>query len=322
MNTENIKLHVSFPPHVFCQKTVSSINYNFLIALIPTIVAGIYYFGIGALQNMVVSLITALLCEAGIQKFLKRDIMISDGHALLIGLLVSFLCPPNLPWWMMMIGSACAVVAGKMVFGELGNNPFCPPLIGWVMLRLSWPDSITYWIEPRGGMIPDHPLWVFKFDGIEAFLDYNYHIMDLLVGRQAGGIGTTCAIALIAGGIYLLIRRIIPWQIPTGYFGSMFLFSLLLWFINRDQNLNPIFHLITGSTILVGFFIATDPVTSPVTRWGKLIFGIICGSLIILIRKWGMYPDGAVFAVLLGNSISPLLSKIRPRAYGKEKQFA
>ncbi len=319
MNTDSLKLHVSFPPHIICKKTVSSINYNFLIGLIPAIFIGTYFFGIYALRNMLISVVTAVLCEAGMQKFLKREILIKDGHAVLTGLLLAFLCPSTVPWWMLVVGAGCAIIAGKMIFGELGNNPFCPPLVGWVMLRLSWPNTITFWIEPKGGMIPDHPLWVFKFDGIEAFLDYNYHIMDLLIGKQPGGIGTTCALALIAGGAYLLLKRVIPWQIPLGYFGSIFLFSLILWLSNNTQHINPIYHLITGSTILGGFFLATDPVTSPVTRWGKLIFGIICGSLIILIRIWGRYPDGVAFAILLGNSISPLLSKIKSRPYGKER---
>lgn len=319
MNTEALKLHVSFQPHITCRRTVSSINYDFIIALIPAIFMGGYFFGIYAIRNMALSVVTALLCEAGMQRFLKRPIMIKDGHAIITGLFLAFLCPPTVPWWMIVVGSGCSIVAGKMIFGELGNNPFCPALVGWVMLRLSWPDTITFFIEPRGGMVPDHPLWVFKFDGIEAFLDYEYRIMDLLIGKQPGGIGTTCAIALIAGGLFLLIKRTIPWQIPLGYFGSLFIFSLILWLSNSSQNINPVFHMITGSTILGGFFLATDPVSSPVTKWGKLIFGIICGSLVIVIRIWGKYPDGVAFAILLGNSISPLLSKIKPRPYGKER---
>lgn len=322
MQLNEARLYVSFPPHVLGKKTVAGIIYNNLIALIPAIIAGLYYFRLGALKIMILAVITALICEAGMQRFLKRDITISDGHAVLTGLLFSFLLSPTAPWWMVVVGSGCSIIVGKLIFGELGNNPFNPPLVGWVMLRLSWPDRLSDWIEPFGGMIPDPPLQVFKFDGMESFTDYNFHLLDLFIGKQAGGIGTVCIVALLAGGLYLLIRRIISWQIPVGLLGAVFIFSGILWVIDKGASLNPLFHLLAGGTVLGAFFLATDPVTSPVTRWGKLLYGITGGVLIMVIRTWGKYPDGVAFALLLANTTAPLLSKIRPRAYGKEKGVA
>ena len=322
MQANNHRFYVSFPPHILVEKTVSGILYNNLIALIPAIIAGLYYFRGAALKVMVLSVVTALICEAGMQKFLKRDVAIRDGHAILTGLLFAFLLSPLVPWWLVVVGSGMGVIVGKMIFGELGNNPFNPPLVGWLMVRLSWPDQLDHWMEPAGGMIPDPPLQVFKFDGLEAFSDYGFTFLDLFIGNQPGGLGTTCTIALLAGGIYLLSRRMISWQIPAGFLGSVFIFACILWLLNKEANLNPLLQLVAGSTVLGAFFLATDAATSPVTRWGKLAFGVICGVLIILIRIWGKYPDGVAFAILLANTSAPLLNKIRPRPYGKEKGVA
>ncbi len=322
MQTDKFRFYVSFPPHIFGKKSISIIMYNRLLALCPATIAALYYFRFGALKLILVSVATALIFEVGIQKFLKRDITVKDGSAALTGLLLAFLLPSTTPWWVVMIGSASAIILGKQIFGGLGNNPFNDTLVGWLVLRLSWPDRISYWMEPFGGEIPDPPLSVFKFDGMEAFQDYGFGYLDLLLGDQAGGIGTICVIALLAGGIYLLLRRIIRWQIPVGLLGAVLIFSGILWVYDSKTYLNPLFHLLAGSTVLGAFFIATDPVTSPVTRWTKLAYGIICGALIMVIRTWGKYPDGVVFAILLANAGAPLLNKITPRPYGKEKGYA
>jgi electron transport complex protein RnfD len=322
MQTNEYSFYVSFPPHVLGKKSVAGIIHNNLIALIPAVIAALYYFRWGALKVMVIAVITALVCEAGMQKFLKRDISITDGHAVLTGLLFAFLLPSTLPWWTVAVGSASAIIIGKMIFGEMGNNPFNPTLVGWVIVLLSWPSKLSHWVEPFGGQIPDPPLSVFKFDGIASFIDYDFHLLDLFIGKQAGGIGAICIMALLAGGIYLLLRRIISWHIPTGFLGTVFIFSGILWLVDKEANLNPLFHLMAGSTVLGAFFLATDPVTSPVTRWGKLFYGIVCGVLLMIIRAWGKYPDGIAFAILLANTSAPLLSKIRPKPYGKEKDVA
>jgi electron transport complex protein RnfD len=322
MQAGDYRFYVSFPPHILGVKSVGTIIYSNLIALVPAIIAALYYFRGAALKVMALAVITTVLCEAGMQKFLKRDITISDGHAVLSGLLFAFLLSPVVPWWLVVVGSGTGIVVGKMIFGELGNNPFNPPLVGLVMVRLSFPDQISDWVEPAGGWVPDPPLRVFKFDGLEAFNDYGYELFDLFIGQQAGGIGTACGVALLAGGIYLILRRIISWQIPVGLLGTVFIFSGILWLADKGANLHPLFHLVTGGTLLGAFFLATDPVTSPVTRWGKLAYGIICGLLIMIIRAWGAYPDGVAFAILLANTSAPLINKVRPRPYGKEKGVA
>jgi electron transport complex protein RnfD len=256
------------------------------------------------------------------QRFLKREVTISDGSALLSGLFLALLLPSTTVWWIVIVGAAIMIILGKQIFGGLGNNPFNDVLVGWVILRTSWPERISDWDVPFGADIPDPPLHVFKIDGLEVFQDYYFQYMDLFFGKQGGGLGSVCIAALLAGGIYLLIRRVIKWQIPVGLLGSVFVFSSILWLTDSEVYLNPIYHLICGSTVFGAFFLATDPVTSPVTRWGKLTYGIICGSLIMVIRTWGKFPDAVAFAILLANAGVPLLNKLKARPYGKEKRSA
>lgn len=322
MQANDYRLYVSFPPHILRGKSVSTIIYNNLIALVPAILAAIYCFRGGALKVIFLSVLTAVLCEAGMQKVLKREISISDGHAVLTGLLFGFFLSPLVPWWLVLVGSGAGIIVGKMMFGELGNNPFNPALVGLIMIRLSWPDRLDVWKEPFGGWVPEPALQVFKFDGLEAFKDYGYDFAHLFFGQQAGGIGTVFIVGLLAGGLYLLWRRIISWHIPVGLLGTVFVFGGILWLLDKGSNLNPLYHLIAGGTMLAAFFLAPDPVTSPVTRRGKLVYGIVCGALIMVIRTWGIYPDGVAFALLLANASSPLLSKIRPKPYGKEEARA
>ncbi|MBW1730419.1 MAG: RnfABCDGE type electron transport complex subunit D [Deltaproteobacteria bacterium] len=322
METPNYPFYVSFPPHVFVRKSIPTIMYNHLLALVPAVAAALYYFRIGALKVMLLAMVSAMVFEALMQKFLKRDITISDGSAALSGLLLGMLLPPNCPWWVVVIGAGSAIIIGKQIYGGLGNNPFNTTLIGWVILRLSWPDRIASWVEPFGGEIPDPPLNVFKFDGLESFLDYDFQYLKLFLGSQAGGIGTICILALLAGGLYLIIRRIISWHIPVGLLGSLFVFASILWLVNEEAYLPPLFHLLSGTAVFGAFFVATDPVTSPLRPLPKLIYGIMCGILIMIIRTWGKYPDGTAFAILLCNAAAPLLNKIRPKPYGKEEPVA
>ena len=319
METDRYRLYVSFPPHVLTGITVTGLMYNKLTALIPVIAASIYYFGFDALRVMIIASITALVCEYGMQRFLKRDITITDGSALLSALLLAFLLPSTTVWWVVVVGAAITIILGKQIFGGLGNNPFNDALVGWVILRTSWPERISDWAVPFGGEIPDPPLYVFKVDGLEVFQDYYFQYMDLFLGKQGGGLGTACIAAILVGGIYLLLRKLIKWQIPVALLGTVFVFSGILWLTDSETFLHPIYHLICGSTVLGAFFLATDPVTSPVTRWGKLGYGILCGCLIMVIRTWGKYPDAVAFAILLANAGVPLLNKIRPKSYGKEK---
>jgi electron transport complex protein RnfD len=303
-------------------KTIGGIMYHKLCALIPAAIAAVYYFRADALRVMIIASVTALVCEYGMQKFLKREITIWDGSALLSGLLLSFLLPATTVWWVVAVGAAISIILGKQIFGGLGNNPFNDVLVGWVILRMSWPERISDWAMPFGAEIPDPPLHIFKIDGLEAFQDYYFEYIDLFLGKQGGGLGAVCIAALLAGGIFLLLRRMIKWQIPVGLLVSVFIFSGILWLIDSEVYLNPVFHLISGSTVLGAFFLATDPATSPVTRWGKLTYGIVAGSLIMVIRTWGKFPDAVAFAILLANAGVPLFNKIKSRPYGKEKGSA
>ncbi len=322
MQPADYRFYVSFPPHILGKKTIKGIMYNRLLAVAPAVAAAIYYFRMDAFKVMILSVLTALACEAGMQKFLKRDITIADGSAVLTGLLLAFLLSSATPWWIVVVGAATAIILGKQIFGGLGNNPFCDALVGWLVLRLSWPERIAYWMEPHGGDLPFPPLEIYKFDGLTAFQDYYFQPLNLFLGCQAGPLGTVFIAGLLAGGLYLLFRRVITWHIPAGFLGAVTVFSGILWLYNGGMYLNPLFHLLGGTAVLGAFFLATDPTSSPVTRWGKLAFGVLCGVLIILIRTWGKYPDGVAFAIVLGNAGVPLLNKIRPRPYGKEKEGA
>lgn len=322
METAKHRFVVTFAPYILGGKSVSDIMHNKMTALVPAIVAGLYYFRGDAFWVMAFAVVTAIICEAGMQRFLGREVTTSDGSAALSGLLLALLLASTTPWWVVVIGTGFVIIIGKQIYGGLGNNPFNDVLVGWVVLRLSWPEQISDWVEPYGSEISDSPLYAFKSDGIEGFMDSDFEFLDLFLGVQAGGIGSICIAALLAGGIYLLIRRIISWHIPVGLLGAVFIFSWMLWLSDSEVYIHPLFHLLTGSTVLGAFFIATDPATSPVTWWAKLAFGILCGSLIMVIRTWGDYPDGVVFAILLANASAPLLSKIKPRPYGKEKAVA
>jgi electron transport complex protein RnfD len=327
ISLDKAMLRVSVAPHIQQKITTANLMYNTLIALVPALLAGIYFFGFAALKLALICMATALASEAGMQKLMGRKLTVFNGSGLILGLLFALICSPETPWWVVMLGTAIAVILGREIFGGLGNNPFNAVLVGWAVARISWMDQMTTWIMPEplfgleaGGYIEYPPLEVINSDGVDFLFDLPW--LDLFIGNVPGTIGTVSVVAVLIGGIYLLSRRIITWHIPVSFLASAWLFGLLFWLIDPETYANPTVYLMSGWMVLGAFFLATDKGTVPVTGPGMIFFGIGCGLITMIIRYWGGFVDGVAFAILIMNALTPLLDRLRPRVYGRVKQIA
>ena len=319
------KLTVSPSPHVHSGDTVSNKMIGVFIALIPAYLAGLYFFGIGALIISVTAILACVLFEYLIQRFIiKGPITITDGSAALTGLLLAFNLPSNLPVWIVLVGALVAIGIAKMSFGGLGNNPFNPALVGRVFLLISFPAQMTTWPKPIPWN-PDYldavtaatPLAILKGQFSEVPTTLN-----LFLGNMGGSIGEVSALALLVGFAYLLIRKIITWHIPVSILFTVFVFTAILHYANPNAYIGtPVFHLLTGGLMLGAVFMATDYVTSPMTPRGMLIYGVGIGLITVIIRVFGSYPEGVSFAILIGNAFTPLINKyIKPKRFGEVKR--
>jgi electron transport complex protein RnfD len=325
-------LNVSPSPHQQSPETTRKLMYGVVIALLPALAASIYYFGMGAIIVTLTSVLSCVAVEYLIQKFiLKVKPSISDGSAVVTGLLLAFNVPSNLPVHIIIIGAIIAVGVAKMTFGGLGNNPFNPALVGRVFLLISFPVQMTSWPVPTGfktgytdavtGATPLGLLseGVKNGEAVSAIMDKIPSHMQLFYGRMGGSMGEVAALALIIGGIYLLWRKIITWHIPVSVLVTAALFTGILWLADPAKFADPLFHLLTGGLMLGAIYMATDYVTSPMTPKGMIIYGIGIGVITVLIRTWGAYPEGVSFAILIMNAFVPLLNMyIKPRRFGKE----
>ena len=314
---------VTAPPHVRKMPSTRMIMFEVIMALLPAVIGAVYFFGINSLAVIAVCVFSAVISEAFIHTvLLKRELTIGDGSAALTGLLLALTLPP-LPLkdlWMAGVGSIVAIGLGKMIFGGLGYNVFNPALIGRAFLLASWPVVMTTWVWPKSAaaflqnagldaVSTATPLALAKLKGIE--LDWR----QLFIGNVAGSIGETSALLLLLGAAYLLIRRIIDWRIPGAYILTVAVLAPLM------TNQGILFHLFAGGLMLGAFFMATDYVTTPVTKTGRLIFGIGCGILTVLIRRFGGYPEGVCYSILLMNALTPLIdSMTKPRRFGEVKK--
>ncbi len=325
-------LTVSGSPHIHGDWTVRQIMFSVVYALIPAFLVSIYFFGAQALVLTAISVASCLLFEFLIQKYLlKGEVTITDGSAVVTGILLAFNVPSNLPIWILVIGAFIAIGISKMAFGGLGHNIFNPALVGRVFLLISFPVHMTTWPVPRPLFARHLPeaitgpttLGIIK-EGIKAgktipelSSQIPGYVSDLL-GNHGGSLGEVSAVALILGAIFLFARRIITWHIPVAYLASVIVFTGILWLINPMIYMNPLIHLITGGLMLGVFFMATDMVTSPMSAWGMIIFGLGCGIITILIRVWGSYPEGVSFAILIMNAFVPLINRaFKPRRFGR-----
>ncbi len=324
-------LTVSGSPHVYSNESVSKIMYGVIISLIPAMLVSFYYFGLSSLLLTMTAVVSCMAFEYLIQKYLiKGPLTVFDGSAIITGLLLAFNVPSNLPLWMMIIGAAVAIGMGKMTFGGLGKNPFNPALVGRVFLLISFPVQMTNWPKPAelSTQLVDvvtgpTPLAILKEGiaqgkGVSELMSDIPGYMQMFLGNMGGSIGEISAIALLIGGIYMLIRKIITWHIPVAYLGSVIIFSGILWMVNPEIYVDPVFHLITGGMMLGALYMATDMVTSPMSYKGMIIFGIGCGLLTMIIRIFGAYPEGVSFAILIMNAFVPVINKyIKPKRFGE-----
>ena len=319
------KLVVSPSPHVHSGLSTAQCMYSVLIALIPAFVVSLYYFGLDALIVTTTSVAACVLFEYLIQRFLfKKPSTIADGTAILTGVLLAFNLPSNIPLWIVVIGALFAIGIGKMAFGGLGNNIFNPALAGRIFLLISFPQQMTTWPVPTpmgasvDGVTGSTVLNILKRGNIEEIA--NIDVIDMLVGNSGGSFGEVSAIALIIGFVFLLWRRIITWHIPVTIIATVFLFSMAVT-INEGLEYAIIFgelQIFSGGLLLGAIFMATDYVTSPMTRGGMILYGILIGIITIVIRLWGAYPEGMSFAIFIMNGATPLINKyMKPKRFGE-----
>jgi Na+-translocating ferredoxin:NAD+ oxidoreductase subunit D len=325
-------LTVSGSPHIHGDQTIKKIMWGVVIALAPATLVAFWYFGIGALLITAVSVATCLIVEYLIQKFmLKQEPTLNDGSAVITGILLALNVPSNLPIWMMVVGAIVSIGVAKMTYGGLGKNPFNPALVGRVFMLISFPVNMTSWPLPNvnrmilvDAVTGPTSLGMVK-EGLakgESMTDILTHIpsqLDMFLGNMGGSLGEVSAIALILGGVFMLLRKIITWHIPVSFILTVFVFTGILHLIDPTRYIDPVFHLLAGGLMLGAIFMATDLVTSPMAKSGMLIFGLGCGLLTVLIRVWGAYPEGVSFAILIMNALVPLINKgFKPKLFGEE----
>ncbi len=313
-------LNISGSPHVHSDESTKKIMWRVNLALVPALIVATVFFGVNALLVSLISVVSCVLFQWLIEKYiLKQKPTIWDGSAVVTGLLLAFNVPATAQMlWIVIIGALVAIGIGKMSFGGLGKNPFNPALVGRVFLLISFPVQMTTWPVPGFTMSFDAatgatPLGAFK----EGALPADVTLWDAFLGHIGGSMGEISAIAILLGAIYLLCRKIITWHIPVAFIGTAFVFSAILWLINPESYMDPVMTIFTGGIMLGACFMATDMVTSPMAKSGQLIFGFGCGLLTIIIRNWGAYPEGVSFAILIMNSVTPLLNR-----WCKPKRFA
>ncbi len=313
---------VETPPYIHSNYTIRGMMRDTFIALLPAALLAVWTFGLPALRVMALAASTAVLAEALWQHLLGRTLRAYDGTAFITGLLFSFLLPAGAPWWLVVIGSTLTIILGKQVFGGLGANPLCPPLIGWAALTISWPTYMDPMAMNLQSTLID-PLIRMKYFGWDAL--QNESLMSLFMGRQLGGLGSSQIAAVLLGGIFLSARRAVRWEIPLAMLlgvlicGGVFWQFGASWGISAAKTPPPHLYLLTGSTIFAAFFLATEHSSSPVATAGMTIYGLLAGCLLVLIRIFGVYPDGAPFAILVASLFTPLLDMIRVAPYGKRK---
>ena len=308
------RLIVSVSPHLHKGESVSKIMWMVVFSLLPAGAAGIYIFGLSALWVITLGVISALVTEGILQILTKRKITLLDGSAFLTGLLLAYNLPPNAPFWIPIVGSFFAIAIGKQIFGGLGQNIFNPALVGRVFLVASWPKYMTTFTKPLNydAITSATPLALIKENKILENISY----LDLFLGKRGGCIGEVCILALLLGALFLLFKGYISWHIPITYTLTVAVFTYIFGpkgFFSGDW----LFHILSGGLILGAFFMATDYVTSPLTRKGQIVFGLGCGLITAIIRLWGGYPEGVSYAIIMMNAATPIIDRYtKNRIYG------
>ena len=317
------KLLVSPSPHLHTKTSTKSLMRDVVIALLPAVVVSVLFYGWSELLVLGVSVASCILLEYLITKYLlKKSCTVCDWSAAVTGVLLALNLPSSTPWWVVFIGAVVAVGVAKMTFGGLGQNLFNPALVGRVFLLISFPTYMTDWAKPDGfignfdAFSGATPLGIAKEGGVAAIESMDY--MDMLFCNIGGSAGELSALALLAGFVYLFVRRVIRPYITLSILATVAVFSGIFWAINPAEFTDPLFNLLTGGLLLGSIFMATDYVTSPMSNLGGIVFGIGIGVITMLIRYFGAYPEGVSFAILIMNSVVPLLNKwFHAKKYGR-----
>jgi len=305
-------LTVSTPPHWHCGRSVSGLMIETILALSPAVLMAIMHFGLEAARVIALSCVVAVVTEAISLKITGRDITIDDHSSLLTGLLFAFLLPASAPWWLVIIGSSLSIILGRILFGGPGASPLCAPLVAWAVCKISWKYLMDIDLSTLNTELI-YPLSQLKIYGPAAVAQFNF--LDLFLGKQLGGLGAVQILGVVVGGMYLIVRRYMRTHIPLAFLTGVFLTASIYFLIDDTKYANPFFHLMTGSVIFGAFFLATDFASSPVGHIPMILFGLIGGILVIIIRVYSVYPDGVPFAILLANLLTPILDKIRPKPF-------
>jgi Na+-translocating ferredoxin:NAD+ oxidoreductase subunit D len=317
MNSEK-KFIVSHAPFWHDGSSISERSYHTMFAALPAVLFGLFQYGWAALAVISLSVSTAIIWELLINKVSKRPNTIGDGNAALIGLLFAMLMPAGLPWWIVITGTFIAVVIGKFIFGGIGSNPFNPVVLSVTVMMVSWKPYFDFdaaLVNFDFGFMALYPLAAVKQFGLSTVEGMG--VGGLLMGQQIGGIGATFGLGLIVGGVYLILRGFIRWEISVSFLAGIFITAMLFNMANPEKFAGPLFHLFTGYTLIGAFFLATEDSSSPVNFVPMLIYGAGAGVMAMLIRNIGAYVDGVLYAILVMNLVNPLLDKIRPKAIGK-----
>ena len=323
------KLTVSLSPHVHSGDSVQKNMYWVCIALVPALICSVISFGVGALITTAISVAACVFFEWAISKFLLKNskCTVCDGSAILTGILLAFNMPSNIQPWIIIVGALFAIGVVKMTFGGLGCNLFNPALAGRAFLLISFPVDMTTWPTPGQGFgtyldaeTGATPLSIMKAafkSGDASMLDTLPSFQEMLLGNTGGCLGEVCAAALILGLIILLVKKVITWHIPVSILATVVVFSGLLNLANPVYA-NPFAELLSGGLLLGAIFMATDYVTSPMSKNGQLVYGVAIGALTVIIRAYGAYPEGMSFAILIMNAFVPLINnKFKPKRFGE-----
>lgn len=322
------KLTVSLSPHVHGGDSVKKNMYGVCIALVPALLCSFYFFGLGAIAVTAVSIASCVFFEWVINKYMLKNPQptVTDGSAILTGILLAFNLPSNIPLWIVIIGALFAIGVVKMTFGGLGCNLFNPALAGRAFLLISFPVQMTTWPVPGQGFMNldattgATPLATMKMiaKGEASMSDLSNSLTDMLIGNTGGCLGEVCAIAILIGLVYLLVKKIITWHIPVSILVTVAIVSGLLHLANPATYVAPQYELLSGGLLLGAVFMATDYVTSPMTHKGQLVYGVAIGLLTMVIRTWGAYPEGMSFAILIMNAFTPLINNyFKPKRFGE-----
>jgi electron transport complex protein RnfD len=316
---------ITSSPHLFSPSTTPKIMYAVIATLLPVVVVSVLLFGMKVVLLYAVSIITAVATEAVVKAVRRQSLRsVTDGSAVITGLLLVMVVPPDLSPIFVALGAFVAIFIGKEVFGGLGANIFNPALVGRAFLSASYPVQMTTYSEPAtlfqvsagaDAASGATPLAAARFEGVVAPLK------ALLLGQTGGSIGETCALLIILGGVVLIIMKIVDWRLVLSYLGTVFLLAGLFHLIDPGTYPTPVFHLLSGGLMLGAFYMATDMATSPYTQWGSVIFGVGAGLIVVIIRLFGGFPEGVMYSILLMNAATPLINRYTlPKTFGEPRE--